>query len=254
MKVRKNVTLKWLAIFPLMIITVLFAASCGTNSKTDQAQASGTKLPPGASDQAQADTSNNGGSQSQGAGQGQSTQNGSTGSTNSPQTATTTSTTQKTASLAGVNFTVTSAIRDNNNKVVTTGNQRQISGDYLRVELSIENASSALVDLTNYSFRLWNPAIDASLYYDYYGTTGTYGLYVSSNMISATLLDYSTLQAVTYKLKMGEKVEQLFLFFDLHPQSAAQNPGFTKDSSNLVFYDTTTDTKVEINLAGFPDQ
>jgi len=248
MKVRKNVTPKWLAIFLLMIITVLFAASCGTNSKTDQAQASGTKLPPGAGDQAQTDTSNNGGSQSQ------STQNGSTGSTNSPQAATTTSTTQKTASLAGVNFTVTSAIRDNNNKVVTTGNQRQISGDYLRVELSIENASSALVDLTNYSFRLWNPAIDASLYYDYYGTTGTYGLYVSSNMISATLLDYSTLQAVTYKLKMGEKVEQLFLFFDLHPQSAAQNPGFTKDGSNLVFYDTTTDTKVEINLAGFPDQ
>jgi hypothetical protein len=251
----KGKHIRFMPIALILIATILLVASCSNSQAADQTQSSGTKLPPGVSDQTQTDSSNSGSSsQAQGSGQGQSAENGSTSSSNSNQTTTTTPATQKAVALEGVNFTVTAAYRDNSNKVVTTGNQRQISGDYLRVELSIENDSSVLVPLTDFSFRLWSPAIDAGQYYDYYGSTGTYGLDVSENIISASLLDYSTLQPVTYKLKMGEKVEQLFLFFDLNPQHATQNTAFTKDGANLVIYDTTTGYKVEVNLAGFPDQ
>jgi hypothetical protein len=244
------------ALLPIVLIlvaTIALAAACSNAPAANQTQSSGTKLPPGASDQVQSDSSSDG-SSNQGTA-GQSTQAGAgASSADSNASNATTSTNSKTVSLEGVNFTVTAAYRDSSNKVVTTGNQRQISGDYLRVELSIENDSSVLMPLTDFSFRLWNPAIDASQYYAYYGSTSTYGAQVSENMISATLLDYSTLQAVTYTLKMGEKVEQLFLFYDLNPQHASQNAAFNKQNSNLVIYDTTTGSKVEVNLAGFPDQ
>lgn len=237
----------------ILLATISLAASCGNSAAENKAQSSGTKLPPGVSDQPQGDNSTNGTSDQSTTG-GQSTQGTNSNSSSSGTSSPATSGTSKAVSLEGVTFTFTAAYRDSSNKVVTTGSQRQINGDYLRVELSIENDGSALVPLSDFSFRLWSPAIDAGQYYDYYGSNGTYGQEISQNMISATLLDYSTLQAVTYKLKIGEKVEQLFLFFDLNPQHATQNAAFTKDGSNLVIYDTSTGTKAEVNLAGYPDQ
>jgi hypothetical protein len=148
---------------------------------------------------------------------------------------------------------VISAKRETNNKVVVTSGNREVEGDYLEIGMTIKNVGSELVDLSNFSFRLWNPAIEADQYSDYYGNNKTYGGYVSENTISAALLDYSTLQSVSYKLKQGETVDEIFLFFDLNPQSTAKNEGVTKEGTNLIIYDTDTGEKVEINLAGYTD-
>ena len=113
--------------------------------------------------------------------------------------------------------------------------------------------SNELVDLSKYSFRLWNSAINADLYEDFYGSDGTYGAYVSENMVSAALLDYETLQTVSMKLRVGETADNLLLFFDLNPQSTARNEGVTMAGTNLVIYDTETGDQVEINLDGYAD-
>jgi hypothetical protein len=117
--------------------------------------------------------------------------------------------------------------------------------------MTVENAGDELVDLSSFSFRLWNPAIEADLYEDFYGSTGTYGGYVSENMISATLLDYESLQSVSMKLRVGETVDNVFLFFDLNPQSTAVNEGVNLAGTNLVIYDTETGDQVEVNLADY---
>jgi hypothetical protein len=117
--------------------------------------------------------------------------------------------------------------------------------------MTVENAGDGLVDLSSFSFRLWNPAIEADLYEDFYGSIGTYGGYVSENMISATLLDYESLQSVSMKLRVGETVDNVFLFFDLNPQSTAVNEGVNLAGTNLVICDTETGDQVEINLADY---
>jgi hypothetical protein len=251
----KTGVLKLLPIFLLAAVITLTAASCGSSTSSSSSAQTSTKLPPGVT----ADSSSSSETlTAQQTDQSQGTTNGTnSGTTSQSTTSSTTTTTQTTpqssANLAGANFTVVAATRPSNNKAVITSSQRQIDGDYLEIELSVQNVGSALVDLSTFSFRLYSPAITASQYEDYYGTTVTYGAYVSKHVISATLLDFSNLQAVTYKVKEGETVSKVFLFFDLNPQSTAKNTGVTKDGTNLIIYDTNSGDSVEINLAGYPD-
>ncbi len=164
-----------------------------------------------------------------------------------------TSTVTKSVTLDGVEFTVVAAKRQDDNKLVASSGTREVSGDFLEVELKIRNGGDSLASLSRFSFRLWNPHINAASYDDYYGNVTTYGGYVSKNIISAALLDYASLQKVTATLRIGEELGDVFLFFDLNPLSVSRNDGFTKEGSNLVIYDTESGEKVEVNLAGFPD-
>ncbi len=249
-----------------LVATVLAAAialaatSCGSGAKSTSSTQSSAKLPPGATDPGTSGAASSSASSGKGAGT-DSTSTATTGGTASGSASTTpasdstgsqnSSGTTKTAYLSGANFTVVSVAREDSNSTVAGGNVRELAGDFLYVELTVTNVSDDLVDLSDFSFRLWNPAIDADLYEEYYGSDGTYGGYVSANMISAALLDLETLQSVSYKLRIGETAEDVFLFFDLNPLSTAKNEGVTLDGTNLVIYDTETGNKTEINLSGF---
>lgn len=256
MREKNGFMFRALKLLPILLMAVIFAlaaASCGSKAGSTQTTENSTKLPPGATEETSTSTSSSlETSQSQQVDQGQGTTSTTSESTTTATTSTTT-TTEKTAYLSGANFTVISAKRETNNKVVVTSGNREVEGDYLEIGMTIKNVGSELVDLSNFSFRLWNPAIEADQYSDYYGNNKTYGGYVSENTISAALLDYSTLQSVSYKLKQGETVDEIFLFFDLNPQSTAKNEGVTKEGTNLIIYDTDTGEKVEINLAGYTD-
>jgi len=240
-------------LLPLVLVAVLIAlaaASCGSSGvgTTDYS----VKLPPGATEETVTESSSSAEtSEVQQASEEQEAEDGVEAEEES--TASTSTTTEKTSYLSGANFTVVSASREDSNEVALTSGAREVAGDYLQIEMAISNVGDELVDLSDFSFRLWNPAIDADLYEDYYGTDGTYGGYVSENMISATLLDYETLQPVSYTLRIGEMVDNVFLFFDLNPQSTARNEGVTMAGTNLVIYDTDTGDSVEINLAGYSD-
>lgn len=160
------------------------------------------------------------------------------------------------ADLSGARFTVVSATRNASNKKVITSGQREVTGDYLEVELAIEDIGDELVDLTQYSFRLESPGIEADTYSDYYGNVGALGKYISEHTISAVLLDYSNLKPVDYKLKIAEKLESVFVFFDLNPLNTARNEAVTKDNSKLIIRKVTGNDygeEVEISLAGYPD-
>jgi hypothetical protein len=164
------------------------------------------------------------------------------------------------ADLAGARFTVVDAPRNDSNKKVLRSGEREVTGDYLEVELAIENVGDELVDLTQYSFRLESPGIDANDYNDYYGEVGVFGKYVSKHVISAVLMDYADLMPVVCKLKIGEALEDVFLFFDLNPLSTAKNEGFTKDNANndtnfIIRKVRGNDAgeEVKLSLAGYPD-
>lgn len=237
----------------LAVMAALTAASCGNGSSSRPETETSSKLPPAMagseSGSAPATTTTATGEGASGSGNGLYSDTSS-----SPQSSSsTTGSASKTVTLSGVEFTVVAAKRQSNNKLVASSGQRQVEGDFLEVELSIRNASGSLVDLSRFSYRLWNPCIEASKYDDYYGNTTTFGGYVSANIISAALLDYSTLQKVAYTLRIGEEVDDVFLFFDLNPLSVSKNEGFTKEGSNLIVYDAETGSKAEVNLAGFGD-
>jgi len=232
----------------VLAMMTVYLASCGSGTSTKKSTSSTTtKLPPGTTEQ-QATTESTQAATTQA----QSTQAQSTSSTQS--TATTPS---ASATLAGAQFTVVNATRPNTNQGVISSSARAVPGDYLEVELKIfNNGADALVDLSQYSFRLQSPGIAADTYSDYYGSTGTYGTYVADNEISATLLDFTNLAAVTSKLKVGETMDKVFAFFDLNPLTNAPNAGVTKANTQLIIYKTGgTDygTQVAIPLAGYPD-
>lgn len=160
------------------------------------------------------------------------------------------------ADLAGARFTVVGALKNDSNKKVLVSGQREVLGDYLEVELAVENIGDELVDLTQYSFRLKSPGIEADTYSDYYGNDSPYGRYVSEHTISAILLDYADLKPVGYKLRIKEKLESVFLFFDLNPLNTTMNEGVTKDNTQLIIRKVTgsgSGEEVEISLAGYPD-
>jgi hypothetical protein len=232
----------------MLVLMSVGLASCGSSTAKKTTKSSTVKTPPGV-DATQVTTTAPASSTS------------STAAGNSNQGTTDTQTQSKTpsnaADLIGGRFTVVNATRPDSNKSVISSSGREVKGDYLEVELTIANvATDHLVDLSEYSFRLQSPGIAASTYEDYYGTTTTYGGYVSTHVISATLLDYSSLSAVTYKVKVGETVTKVFVFFDLNPENVARNTGVTKDNTSFIVRKASgTDygTQVTIPLAGYPD-
>ncbi len=165
-----------------------------------------------------------------------------------------------TASLSGAQFTVVDAVRNDSNQKVIASSQREVMGDYLEIELAVENVGEEVIDLSQYSFRLESPSIDADEYSKYYGDSGYLGDYVSEHVISAVLLDYADLTPVLYKLKEKEVLEGVFLFYDLNPQSTEENAGFSTDIASgnayLIIHKARGDDygeEVKISLAGFTD-
>lgn len=229
----------------LLSLGTIAVASCGGTSGSTSS-GSQNKLPPGATEESvtqQTVTDN-----------ASSTTSSSSSQAQSATTATTTSSTANLvpADVAGGHFEVVKVTRRTNNKSVVSGNARQVSGDYLEIELQVTNTSDTLLDLSQFSFRLESPGIDAAVYSDYYGSTGTYGAQVSTNIISATLLDYSSLQQASYTMKSGEVVDSVFLFFDLNPVSTAKNDAVTLENTDLIIKKvsgTSYGEKAYINLA-----
>ena len=241
------------------LLPVLLLASCGGGSTESSTKSTSAKLPPGVTESeassATSSTSSSTAAQSSSATTGtSSSQSQTSGSTGQQSTAKTPS---LSAVLGGIKFTVVSASRPTTNQSVTSSSGRAVNGDYLEIELTAQNvATDYLTDLSEYSFRLYSPGINADSYYGYYGDTGTYGKYVDEHEISASLLAYSDLQAVAYKLKVGESVDKIFTFFDINPDNVGKNPNVTKDNTSLVIYKTgglDSDTQVSIPLAGYPD-
>jgi hypothetical protein len=258
---RKSIILRLIlltAVLAFAAVAVLGISSCGSGeAEPAQVSEEGTKLPPGTTEESLQQTTGSGNLSLQ-------NENGTSTATGqeSTQTSQTNQTNQNASSpgtfadLAGARFTVVRAARPDTNKDVISSSQREVMGDYMEVELEVLNNGDDLVDLSQYSFRLSSPGIEADKYEEYYGMTGTYGKYVSDNIISAVLLDYTSLQPVAYKLKIGETVDGVFLFFDLNPKNTARNTAVVKEGTNLVIRKQRGDDageEVEINLAGYAD-
>jgi len=235
------------AIVMTLVMLAILVASCGGESQQATEAGEGQKYPPGTSEEMLTETTGGGELALEG-GEERSEEKKEEESTTSPDAAS--------AELAGARFTVIEATRQESNADILSIGQREVPGDYYEIELEIENVGDEIVDLSEYSFRIWSEGIDAEAYEDYYGMDGTLGKYVSDNMISATLLDYTTLQPAAYKLKVGESVDGVFLFFDLNPKRTARNEGVTGEGTNLVFYKSRGEDSgesVEINLAAYPE-
>ncbi len=165
-----------------------------------------------------------------------------------------------TADLAGARLTIVEVTRNDSNAKVIESSAREVLGDYLEVELRVENVGDELVDFSQYSFRLESPSIQADEYSSYYGDAGYLGKYVDEHVISAVLLDYADLTPVLYKLKKKEVLEGVFLFYDLNPQSAEVNEGFSADIANGTAFlvirkvrGSDYGEEVEISLTGLMD-
>lgn len=165
-----------------------------------------------------------------------------------------------TADLAGARFTVVEATRNDSNAKVIASSAREVLGDYLEVELRVENVGDELADFSQYSFRLESPSIQADDYHSYYGDVGAFGKYVDEHVISAVLFDYADLTPVLYKLKKKEVLEGVFLFYDLNPQSAELSEGFSADiAAGTAFLvirkvrGSDSGEEVELSLTGLMD-
>jgi hypothetical protein len=211
------------AVAALLLALLLGLVSCGSNgAATEEAPAEetdeGTPLPPGiTSEDLEGLNLEDTASDADGSG---SSEGGTEGATQDP---------RYTADLAGARFTIVEVTRNDSNAKVIASSAREVLGDYLEVELRVENVGDELVDFSQYSFRLESPSIQADDYSSYYGDVGYLGKYVSEHVISAVLLDYADLTPVLYKLKKKEVLEGVFLFYDLNPQSAEVNEGFSAD-------------------------
>jgi hypothetical protein len=245
--------LKPLSILAVAVVIALMAASCGGETGSSESTSNTTKLPPGATGETLADTESSAGATAAQATSENEQEDSTTSSNSTTSNSTTSNELVKTVYLSGANFAVVSAVRDDSNDAALTSSTRELTGDFLQIELTVTNVGDELFDLSDFSFRLWNPAIDADLYEDFYGSDGTYGSYVSENIISATLLDYETLQPISYKLRIGETADNLMLFYDLNPQSTAKNEGVTLAGTNLIIYDADSGNAVEINLSGYTE-
>jgi hypothetical protein len=245
---KKSMTIAVVVCLGIMAVLVV---SCGSDTETLPADADSQKYPPGTSEEMLTETTGSGSlvleGDSEGVEEEESEEEAREGPGASPGAS---------LELAGARFTVVEATRQGSNADVITSGQREVEGDYLEIELMVENVGDDLVDLSEFSFRIWSEGIAADDYAEYYRGSGTAGEYVSENMISAVLLDYATLQPAAYTLKMGETVDGVFLFYDLNPKSTARNEGVTKEGTNLVIHKARGNNageEVEINLAGYPD-
>lgn len=235
------------ALLSLGLVAILISSCGGGTEDSTQPPGDSLKYPPGTTDEMLTETTGSGGPALQEEEQRPEDERNEP----PPETAAP----DASAELAGARFAVVEATRRDSNADVLTSGQREVAGDYLEIELVVENVGDDLVDLSEYSFRIWSPGIEADEYEEYYGMNGTFGKYVSENMISAVLLDYTTLQPAAYKLKMGESADGVFLFYDLNPKRTSLNEGVTKEGTNLVFYKSRGEDageEIEINLAGYP--
>ena len=233
------------AITVLLILAVGVVSCGGTNKSTSGKSNSGPKLPQGMTEKELKEAKSAKDQQSSGV-----TSDSSAAQQSAAQSPTTS------ADLAGARFTVVSALRNDSNKKVLVSGQREVLGDYMEVELTVENIDDDLVGLSQYSFRLKSPGIEADTYNDYYGSVSPFGTYVSDHTIAAVLLDYADLKPVDYKLRIKEKLESVFLFFDLNPLNTTKNEGVTKDNTQLIIrkvLGSDSGDEVEISLAGYPD-
>jgi len=225
----------------------LLAASCGGDAQPAQPAGEGQKYPPGTSEDMLTQTTGSGDLALEGEEEKAADKEGEQQDTVSPGSS---------AELGGARFTVVEATRQDSNADVLTSGQREVAGDYYEIELSVENAGDDLVDLSEYSFRMWSEGIAADQYEEYYGMNGALGKYVSENMISAVLLDYTTLQPAAYTLKIGETVDGMFLFYDLNPKRTARNDAVTAEGTNLIIHKlrgSAAGEEVEINLSGYSE-
>ncbi|MBN2168834.1 MAG: hypothetical protein JW738_06280 [Actinobacteria bacterium] len=247
--------ISWYRFIIILVISIMAVSvcSCGSGGSGDKKTAKesdkGIKLPPGTTEQELEETTFSGGVVSSAPEGNEQAVQASEEERKGPTPGTF-------SDLVGCRFTIVEASRkDSNADVIKTG-AREVKGDYLEIELEVQNIGDDLIDLSHYSFRLESPGIEADLYQDYYGQVGTYGKYVSEDTISGTLLDYGTLEPVAYKVKMGEVVDKVFLFFDLNPESVARNDQVTKENTALVIKKTQGSDygeKVGMSLAGYPD-
>jgi hypothetical protein len=244
----------------LLLVLMIGLVSCGGTSPTtaetpDEGANEGEKLPPGITQEDLEGLNLEGLEQDTGGSGSGEDEAGTKGSPNSDARDP-----SHTASLSGASFTIVDVTRNDSNQKVIESSQREVMGDYLEIELAVENVGDKLVDFSQYSFRLESPSIEADEYSAYYGDTGYLGKYVSEHVISAVLLDYADLTPVLYNLKKKEVLEGVFLFFDLNPQSTEENVGFSTDIANgdayLVIHKVRGSDygeEVSISLAGFAD-
>lgn len=242
-----NRILRLTPIFLLAAVVALTAVSCGESAEETRNEEYSVKLPPGATEGTITETPNSEGAiEAQEVDQERGEEQAQEEKTDSNAAGTGVA-----AYFDGIYISVLSATRQDSNATVLTSGEREVAGDYLEIELAMENVGDELVDLSDYSFRFWNPAIDAGQYYEYYGNDGTYGKYVSENIISATLLEYATLQPINLKLKIGEPISDVFFFLDLNPRNTAANEGFLMEYANLIIHNDNTGEEVQVNLAAF---
>jgi hypothetical protein len=252
MKIRRSV--KWLTVVATcasLVMIALLVISCGGSSESEQQSSDSQKYPPGTTEEMLSETTGSGEPAVEEEGKNQEEEEGEAVTNTADSVAPGTS-----VEVAGARFTVVEATRPDSNADALTSGQREVPGDYLEIELLVENVGDDFLDLSEFSFRIWSTGIQADDYREYYGPDGLYGRYISENMISAVLLDYSTLQPVAYKLKVGESLDSVFLFYDLNPKSIYRNEEVTKEGTNLVFYKSRGEDageEAEINLAGYPD-
>lgn len=151
--------------------------------------------------------------------------------------------------LEGGRFTLTTVTRLTDNQDVTSAAMREMDGDYLEFELTIENVSDDYLDLTDYEFRVWSPGIDT----DDYAWNYPLGRPGGDNLIIATLINQDDLSALTYELKIGEVYEDALLFFDLNPTSVRRNDAFDPEGATFSIYKARgggAGEKAEVSLSG----
>lgn len=249
----RRVKLSFVLFFVTLIVISMAISSCGksdTDKKTSKTAGTGEKLPPGTTEEDLENTSYTGTAAADNQEQAKDEAEENAEVEDSTQTP------GASADVAGARFTVVEAARKDSNEDAIQSGQREVSGDYLEVELEVRNVGDGLVDLSHYSFRIESPGIDAGSYSDYYGQVYTYGKYVTDDTISGVLMDYSDLQAAQYVMKIGELVDKLFLFYDLNPESVARNDAVTKDNTTLIIkkiQGSDYGEKAEISLSGYPD-
>ncbi len=253
MKTRRSI--KWFTAVAASIalgMIALLVISCGGSTETAKPGEDSQKYPPGTTEEMLTETTGGGPAVDRGG------ENGEKEAAEEEETGTATDAVSPGAvvEVAGARFTVVEATRPDSNADILTSGQREVAGDYLEIELLVENVGDDFLDLSEFSFRIWSPGIHADDYREYYGPDSLFGKYVSENMISAVLLDYATLQPVTYKLKVGESLDNVFLFYDLNPKSIYRNEEVTKEGTNLVIHKSRGEDageEAEIDLAGYPD-
>jgi len=220
------------AAFALLALCMTIAAGCGGNSGKEPTPLGpqGTKLPPGVVEQ--------GGLPSEAPQREQAAPSGGE-----------TAAARAVLEVGGGRFTVTGVTRHDDNATVASQSVRETAGDYLEVEIEVENISDDLLDLSQFEFRLWSPGIDTEDYPSRYPL----GRPVGDDLIAAALLQQEDLSPAGFSIKIGEVLEDCFVFFDLNPKSVHPNPGFIPADATFGVYKARGEgagEKAEISLDG----